>query len=114
MNEVIEKLRKKGCDIDGAMSRFLGDEELYMSCFNDVLNDAAFGQLKEALEADNAQAAFDAAHTLKGVISQMGLTSLLKITVEIVEPLRNGKTRGMLRLYDKLICERDKYAALIG
>ena len=29
MCEVLEKLRAWGCDLDGALERFLGDEELY-------------------------------------------------------------------------------------
>ena len=49
MCEVLEKLRAWGCDLDGALERFLGDEELYKSCLPMVAEDEAFDGLKEAL-----------------------------------------------------------------
>ena len=49
MCEVLEKLRAWGCDLDGALERFLGDEELYKSCLPMVAEDESFDGLKEAL-----------------------------------------------------------------
>ena len=46
MCEVLEKLRAWGCDLDGALERFLGDEELYKSCLPMVAEDEAFDGLK--------------------------------------------------------------------
>ena len=74
MCEVLEKLRAWGCDLDGALERFLGDEELYKSCLPMVAEDEAFDGLKEALAEDERKKAFDCAHTLKGVFANMGIT----------------------------------------
>ena len=52
MCEVLEKLRAWGCDLDGALERFLGDEELYISCLPMLAEDEAFDGLKEALAED--------------------------------------------------------------
>lgn len=55
MCEVLEKLRAWGCDLDGALERFLGDEELYKSCLPMVAEDEAFDGLKEALAEDERE-----------------------------------------------------------
>ncbi len=81
MCEVLEKLRAWGCDLDGALERFLGDEELYKSCLPMVAEDEAFDGLKEALAEDERKKAFDCAHTLKGVFANMGITPMFD-TVE--------------------------------
>ena len=39
--------------------------------------------------------AFEAAHTLKGVTGNMGLTPLYDAVCTIVEPLRTGRTGGL-------------------
>ena len=56
MCEVLEKLRAWGCDLDGALERFLGDEELYKSCLPMVAEDEAFDGLKEALAEEKGDA----------------------------------------------------------
>jgi chemotaxis protein histidine kinase CheA len=107
MDELLERLKSEGCDVDGSMDRFLNDKEFYISCFKEVLNDPAFKQLGEALDDKNTKEAFDAAHTLKGIILNLGITPLYEIIVHIVEPLRVGKYDGVDRYFKKLTEERD-------
>ena len=114
MKEIIEKLRQSGCNIDIAMERFLNDEEMYVQSVDEVLTDKAFDELHDALIQNNISDAFDASHTLKGIIAQVELKSLYNIIVDIVEPLRRGDTQGLLEVYDRLIKERDKYIALLA
>lgn len=57
MSDTLEKLREYGADIDGAMDRFLNDEELYKDCMVVFLNDKCFETLGESIikkEYDNA------------------------------------------------------------
>ena len=46
-----------------------------------------------AIDSGNLEAAFDAAHTLKGVVGNMGLTPLYKAVCDIVQPLRAREER---------------------
>ncbi len=108
-----DELKKLGCDLEGAMERFLDDEDFYFECYNEVILDPCFEQLGEALEQHNVKAAFDYSHNLKGVTANLGLTSLVNQLVEIVEPLRNGSDEGMLPLYQDLMVEREKYKTLL-
>jgi HPt (histidine-containing phosphotransfer) domain-containing protein len=89
MSELTKRLSAYGADMEGAMERMVDDEEMYAECFAMFLDDPAFGELKEALDRQDYEAAFDAAHALKGVSAGLGLTPLYDRICEIVEPLRH-------------------------
>ncbi len=113
MSELINELRKRGCDIDGTMGRFLDDEEFYGQCYAQVMVDDNYKRLKDALAQDNTVEAFEAAHSLKGVIANMGITPMYDVVVDIVEPLRAGNSAGLMPICDKLLAMREEYAALV-
>lgn len=56
---------------------------------NGLDDDSNFEILKKSIKNKNYEEAFSSAHTLKGVLSNFGLTPLYNKVVEIVEPLRN-------------------------
>lgn len=114
MSGLLESLKDWGCDIDGALERFVGDEELYVTCLNTVLIDKAFAGLGDALSKGEIKETFDYAHTLKGVLANMGLTPMFDISVRIVEPLRAGKAENLMPIYEELLQAKDKLEALIG
>ena len=69
MSVLLDKLKVMGCDIDGAMGRFLDNEAFYEKCFGKMLQDPAFEALGIALKAGSVEDAFHQAHTLKGVLA---------------------------------------------
>ncbi|MEA4854327.1 MAG: Hpt domain-containing protein [Christensenella sp.] len=103
MNMFFDRLKNYGADLDGAMGRFLNDEELYASCFAEFMNDPCFAELKNALDAHDYDAAFDAAHTLKGVAGNMGLTPMYRAVCDIVEPLRAKQVSDLQPLYEEIM-----------
>lgn len=113
MMNVLDDLRDWGCDVEGALERFVGDEELYRVCLNTVLSDKAFAGLGAALKDGDVQEAFDHAHTLKGVLANMGLTPMYDITVDLVEPLRSGKADNLLSVYEKLMEAKEKLTDIL-
>ena len=75
--------------------------------------DPAFAGLGEALAAKDVDTAFRHAHTLKGLIANMGLTPLYDLAVQIVEPLRAGQCQEELSgLYQRLMDEMKPYRIL--
>lgn len=90
MHPLIEALHAWGCDAGCVQSRFMGDEEFYLSMLGLVKEDPSFSALEQAIDAGSVKTVFDAAHTLKGMLSNMGLTPLLTPTCAIVEKLRGG------------------------
>ena len=103
METILDELKEWGCDIEGAMARFLDDTELYLTCLDTVVTDSAFVKLGEALAERDVKVAFDSAHTLKGVFANMGLTPMLRIVECIVEPLRDGIIDDLMNDYHKLL-----------
>ena len=90
MDERLEKLKALGCDVDAALARFMGDEQLYFTCFESLKSDENFEKLGDALGKSDAKGAFHYAHMLKGVYANMGMTPIYNDCVAIVEPLRSG------------------------
>lgn len=83
-----------GADYAATMGRFMGNEALYLRLLGMLFQDDTLEQLGAALDADDRRRGFEAAHTLKGVASNLGLTPLCRALELIVEPLRAGEERG--------------------
>ena len=79
MDSRLEELRSWGCNIDEVMERFLDDEEFYFECYTQAMEDPCFPQLEDALKKHDIKKGFENAHTLKGLIANLGLTSLFHI-----------------------------------
>ena len=72
-------------------------------------------QIAPAFAANNREAALNAAHTLKGVLANMGITPLYDIVVQIVEPLRKGDlSADLMGLYEQLMQAKEEYHGLVG
>lgn len=84
-----EKLFEEyGADYKTTMARFMNQKEMYLRFLDMLFNDETMKKLGEAVEAGDIEASFEAAHTLKGVVGNMGLTPLYDAVCRIVEPLR--------------------------
>ncbi|MCI2046224.1 MAG: Hpt domain-containing protein [Faecalibacterium sp.] len=114
MEQTLGKLKNWGCDMDGAISRVLDDEELLLSCIQQVAVDPSFEQLGKALEAGDVEAGFEAAHTLKGILANTGLTPLYDTVVQIVEPLRAKTLAGTAEPYQLLLAQRKQLQKILG
>jgi hypothetical protein len=106
MKDTLAQLAAWGCDTKGALARVLDDRELLLSCIGQVAEDPAFEVLGKSLQSERIREAFDAAHTLKGIIANTGLTPLYAPVVAIVEPLRTGETAGTADAYRQLLEKR--------
>lgn len=87
---VEECYEKMGGDYADVTSRLRTDERIKRFLLK-VVDDASFNNLCENLAAHNIEEAFRAAHTLKGVCSNLSLTMLFHSASAITEVLR-GKT----------------------
>ena len=66
--------------------------------------DPSFENLKKALEEENLEAAFRAAHTLKGVAQNMGFDNLAESSSVLTEALRSRKVMPYAEQIEK-VCE---------
>ncbi|CVH75658.1 Hpt domain protein [Coriobacteriaceae bacterium CHKCI002] len=83
-----ELLREGGIDHREAMERFCGNEALYERLALKFLDDPHFAELEQALSDKDAQAAYRAAHSLKGVAGNLSLRRLYDQTCRLCDALR--------------------------
>lgn len=92
-----------GGDYDVTMARFMGKESLYMKIFGMLFRDDNLQKLGTALTEDNLDDAFVAAHTLKGVSGNLGLTPFYEAVCCLVEPTRKKEERSdYQQMYEKI------------
>lgn len=103
MQETFDRLSAWGVDLPATMERFLDDRELYLDCLHTFFDDPGFGQLGDAIQKKDYEAAFTAAHTLKGVSGNLGLTPLFDAICAIVEPLRAHDYSDLDRQYEAVM-----------
>ena len=77
-------------DYESAMDRFDGNEGLYERILKQFEGDKNMDALRQALAAGDADAAFHAAHSLRGVAGTLDLHVLYAATAPVVEALRVG------------------------
>ena len=91
-----------GADYQQTMERFTHNEQTYLRFLAMLFRDDNLSELSAALQAGDLTSAFEAAHTLKGVVGNMGLTPLYQAVCAIVEPLRAGEQRDYTVLYQEI------------
>ena len=105
---VRECYEELGSDFDKVLSRLVS-EALVKKFALKFLDDPSFGQLETALADKDAETAFRAAHTLKGICLNLGFTSLYKVSAELTEVLRGRETEGSDELYEQV---KEQYTIL--
>ena len=90
-----------GSDFDKVLSRLVS-EALVKKFALKFLDDPSFGQLETALADKDAETAFRAAHTLKGICLNLGFDNLYKASFDITEKLRGRDTEGCEELLAKV------------
>lgn len=94
MGELKAQLESYGVDYATTMARFMGNETLYLRLLDMLFQDDNLQKLGDSLASGDLTRAFEAAHTLKGVVGNMGLTPLYDMVCAMVEPLRAKEARG--------------------
>lgn len=113
MEPFLKEIEKYGFVKSEVMKRFIDDEEFYKECYLQVLEDEAFDELGVHLKNGSKKEAFDCAHGLKGLLSNLGLIVLYDKTSEIVEILRGTKQGDENVCYNQLISLRKECLSLL-
>jgi len=115
MSNLTDRLRSSGADVDAALERVVGDEELYKTCLHLFMDDPDFPALEAALKCRDYSTAFKAAHTLKGVAGNLGLTDIYSAAHSLVELLRSDVPEGadLSGPYQELLSARSAVEALL-
>ena len=84
--ELKDKLEANGFDVDVTLQRFMNNEKLYFKFLKKLPADQNNG---------DCEAAFRSGHPLKGVLSNLGVDSVLKVLEPMVEKLRANNMEGV-------------------
>lgn len=80
-------------DVQGAVNRMGGSEQMYVACLRMFLDDPTVSELNQAIAAKAWDDAFTAAHALKGLAGNMGFVPLMHSTGQLVIMIRGGRTK---------------------
>jgi HPt (histidine-containing phosphotransfer) domain-containing protein len=108
MSKLTDALAEYGTDIEDVKKRFVNDEEFYRECLDMFLRDDSIEKLKVAIDNRDTQEAFNAAHTIKGIVGNLGLTPLFDAISDLVEDLRSDKMGNALKKYKNIDLEYEK------
>lgn len=108
----VDLLKAQGVCVEEGLARCMKNETLYLRLVNMALKDAGFGKLESALGAGDLEAAFDAAHGLKGILGNLSLTPMYTIIAGMTEALRNREEKDYSADLEKLLALREKWEQL--
>lgn len=105
-----EALLRAGVNLDEALDRFMGNEELLVRFLKKFVNDPSYESLKKAMSGKNYKEAFEASHALKGVCGNLSITRLYELVCKEVELLRGGDVNEeeAEQCYHEVVVEYEK------
>lgn len=102
-----EAYEKMGADYEDVLSRLMNDS-LVSRLAAKFLDEPSFGKLREALAVQDVKEAFMAAHSLKGVVQNLGFANMFEPVIEITETLRAGSLDGTEEMFKKVEAEYNR------
>ena len=85
----LDSMKQYGANVEEGLTRCMKNEAFYLRLVSLVTKEENFNKLKSSIESEDLDAAFDAAHALKGVTGNLALTPLYDPIYEITELLRS-------------------------
>lgn len=110
----IESLKQYGANVEEGLKRCMNNEEFYLKLVTKAVDDASYDRLKAALDENDLDAAFEAAHALKGVSANLSLTPIYEPVYEITELLRSRTETDYSEYLKKITDKKDELKNLIG
>ena len=109
----IQALKDLGANTDEGLARCLNNEAFYLRMVGMALADDGYEKLDEAVRRGDYTEGFEKAHALKGILSNVSLTTLAIPVSEITEDLRARKDKDYTDILKQIADEVAKYRALV-
>lgn len=111
--ELIEKLYQAGVDTNKAISRFMGNEDLFISFIKKLPYCIDFESIRNDLENENEEEFYLKVHNLKGTAGNLGIDTIFDCSQAILVEFRTSKFTQMKKLKG-LIKEAELESALLN
>lgn len=82
-----EQLEALGINVDSALTRFMGLETLLIKSLTLFASDTTIETLKTAMQNNDAQSAYNAVHTIKGICGNLSMDALFLQAAKLCELL---------------------------
>ena len=102
-----------GSELKPVIERLGGNAEITKRFIKKFAADGSFGDLEKALDGNNTQEAFRAAHTLKGICLSLGFGCLYRHAAAVTELLRGGDITAARHAFPALEQEYIKVTGLL-
>ena len=108
----IEDLKAYGADTKEGLNRCMNNETFYIRLVKMIPGDPNFQKLYDAVEKGDLDAAFDAAHAIKGSTGNLSLNPIFNPISEITELLRAKTEADYSALVAEIRKSRDELARI--
>ena len=108
----IESLKEYGADVEDGLKRCMNFESFYLELVQTAINDTKIDSLENAVNSGNLTQAFEIAHAMKGMYTNLSLSPLSKPVIEITELLRNQTKTDYSGLLSEIRKQYTKLEAL--
>ena len=105
VREVYESV---GYELDDVKSRLTDNEEFIARILKKFSEDGNCSRLEKALASEDYTDAYEAAHAIKGMTSNMGLSRQYDLAFKITEKLKSSDYEGLDSLCAELKRENDR------
>lgn len=109
----IGTLNEFGVNTKEGLTRCMNNEKFYFKMIGMGLKSDQFEKLGAALENNQLDEAFEAAHALKGVLGNLALTPIYNPLAEMTELLRASKAADYVAMYKPILELRNKLLAMV-
>ncbi len=110
----MEALRTFGADTDKGLERCMNKEDFYLRLVCMAVEDANVEKLRAAIENNDLDQAFEAAHALKGTTGNLSLDPLYEPLCEITELLRARTETDYSELMGRILGKYDELKSFAG
>ena len=107
------KLTSVNIDYQGGCKRFAGNSELYEKFLKRFSSDQTFNQAMQAFEKKDAEALYNAIHTLKGVSGNLSIMTLYGLCSRFCEEYKEGNTDNLENIFKEVASEQEKVIAAL-
>jgi len=109
----IDKLIEFGADTKTGLMRCMDSEDFYLRMVGLLRKENNFDVLDEALQNNDLDRAFEAAHALKGVTGNLALTGLFEPISELTELLRSRTEMDYSEYREKVLAKKQELFEMI-
>ncbi|MBQ7934520.1 MAG: Hpt domain-containing protein [Lachnospiraceae bacterium] len=109
--KMINDIKACGIEYEDTLHRFMNKQDMMVKFLKKFPEDANYSQMVENIDKRDYKMAFRNAHTLKGVVANLGIQSLYSHVSEITELLRDREEYEVdqQRLTEELMLLNEKY-----